>query len=139
MVTQIGVSEPAKFELAGKEYRLRFTLTALKALASEHDVRIMSGGQQMLDNIRDADRFALILYYGLKAHHPEVTLAWVEETFDSAMLLELMPVLARAIAGSKADVPNEAGPDLPKANGIGLLSGPSEDMTSASQSQNSGN
>jgi hypothetical protein len=136
MVAQIGASEPVRFELSGKEYRLRFTLGALKALSQEHKIEVMKGGPDMVDAIRDPAKLALILYHGLLTHHPEITPGWVEENFDSGMFADMVPLVATAISGRP--VPNVERPGSSKANGVGLLSGPSDDTTSDSQSETSG-
>jgi hypothetical protein len=124
MTHSVGAAEPVTFELAGKRYRLRFTLAALKALDQGHQIKVMRGGDSMIDAVRDPEKLALILYHGLLPNHPEITIDWVEQNFDSGMLLELAPVIGQAISGKPTALPNEPAPDS-KPNGIGLLSGPS--------------
>jgi hypothetical protein len=128
--------KPVQFQMGETTYSLRFTLRALKTLEHEHDIAVMRGGEPMIAAVRDAGKLALILYYGLKGAQPDITLDWVEDNFDSTMLLELAPVIAQAISGKAVDSPNEPPPG--KVNGIGSLSGPSDDTTSASVTATSG-
>jgi hypothetical protein len=137
MVFTVGAAEPVIFSLNGKEYRLRFTLSALKALDQNHQIKVMRAGDAMIDALRDPEKLALILYHGLLPNHPDVTVEWVEANFDLGMLLELAPVIGKAVSGKAAELPNADRPGS-KPNGIGLLSGPSDDMTSGSPSPNSG-
>lgn len=132
MVHQIGAAEPVKFALDGKEYRLRFTLKALKALDQLHEIRVMKGGADMIEAVRDPAKLALILYHGLMANHPDISLEWVEGNFDSGNLMELAPVIAQAIAGRPVALPNELTPG--KVNGVGSPSGLSDDTISGSVS-----
>ena len=127
---------PVQFQMGEKTYSLRFTLRALKTLEHDHEIAVMRGGDNMIAAVRDAGKLALILYYGLRGTQPDITLDWVEDNFDSTMLLELAPVIAQAISGKVADSPNEPPPG--KVNGIGSLSGPSDDTTSDSATANSG-
>jgi len=136
MTHQLGASEPVKFELDGEEYRLRFTLGALKALDHDHGIKIMKGGDAMMDAVRDPGKLALILFHGLRTCHPEITIEWVEANFDSSMLLDLAPVVGQAIGGKAAQLPNVDPPG--KVNGIGSLSGQSVDMTLGSLTPSSG-
>jgi hypothetical protein len=137
MIPAIGASEPVKFSLDGKEFRLRFTLSALKSLDQGHQIKVMKGGDAMIDAVRDPEKLALILYHGLLPNHPNVTLAWVEENFDSGMLLELAPLIGKAISGKAVELPNDDRPGS-KPNGIGALSGPSDATTSGSPTPSSG-
>jgi len=133
---QVQAGSPVQFAMGDKTYSLRFTLRALKTLEQEHKISVMRGGDNMIAAVRDPERLALILFYGLRGSHPEITLDWVEDNFDSGMLLDLAPVIAQAISGKPVEVPNESTPEKP--NGIGLLSGPSGDTISDSPKTNSG-
>lgn len=138
MLHQINAGEPVRFQMAGVEYRLRFTLRALKQLEHDHHISVMRGGEGVIDAVRDPEKLALVLYFGLKTHQPDITLEWVEDTFDASMLLELAPVIAQAISGraTGASSPNEPVPG--KVNGVGSPSGPSDDTISPSAMTSSG-
>ena len=128
----------AEFEIDGKTYRMRLSLRVLKILEHEHHISIMRGPDGIMEALHDPEKFALIVYHGLRANHPDITLEWVEDTFDASSIVALAPVIGQAISGKEAtgDSPNAPPPDKP--NGIGLLSGPSGDTTSDSPSANSG-
>jgi hypothetical protein len=128
---------PVSFELDGKIYRLRFTLRVLKELEEQHQISVLRSPEAMVESMRDPRKLALVLYHGMKVYDPEVTLDWVEDTFDISMMTALAPLIAQAITGQKSgQSPNPPGPG--KANGIGLPSGPLEDTISASPPANSG-
>lgn len=138
MLHQVNAGEAVRFEMNGVEYRLRFTLRALKTLEHEHQISVMRGGEGVIEAVRDPEKLALVLYYGMRANHPEITLEWVEDTFDASMLLGLAPVIAQAITGraAAATLPNVAEPG--KVNGVGSPSGPSDDTISPSAMTSSG-
>ena len=136
MTHRVQAGEPVKFEMGEKTYSLRFTLRALKALEHEHHIAVMRGGDNMVDAVRDPEKLALILFYGLQTAHPDITLDWVEDNFDSGMLLELAPVIAQAISGKTVTLPNELTPG--KVNGVGSPSGPSVDTISDLATESSG-
>jgi hypothetical protein len=118
---------PVEFQMGDATYRLRFTLRALKQLEHEHKISVLRGPESMVEAIRDPGKLALVLFYGLQANHPEITLDWVEDNFDASMLVSLAPVIGQAVSGRKVELedPNASPPSKP--NGIGLLSGRSED------------
>jgi hypothetical protein len=134
---QIHPGNAAEFQVGDKIYRMRLSLRVLKTLEQDHNISIMRGPESILAALHDPEKFALVVYQGLRANHPEVTLDWVEDTFDATSIAMLAPVIGQAISGREAgDSPNAPTPDKP--NGIGPLSGPSGDTTSASLTISSG-
>jgi len=128
---------PVEFQMGDTTYRLRFTLRALKVLEHEHKISVLRGPENIIEAIRDPEKLALVLYYGLKGSQPDITLDWVEENFDAGMLVSLAPVIAAAISGRQVtESPNAESSDKP--NGTGLISGLSDDTILASQTGSSG-
>ena len=134
---QIHPGAAAEFQVGDKVYRMRLSLRVLKTLEQDHNISIMRGSESILEALHDPEKFALVVYQGLKVNHPEVTLDWVEDPFDATSIAMLAPVIGQAISGKEVgESPNEPPPDKP--NGIGLLSGPSGDMTSDLPTASSG-
>lgn len=128
---------PVEFQMGETTYRLRFTLRALKVLEHEHGISVLRGPENIIEAIRDPQKLALILYHGLKGSQSDITLDWVEENFDAGMLTSLAPIIAAAISGKQvSELPNVETSDKP--NGIGLISGLSDDTTLVSQTGSSG-
>ena len=124
---------PVRVEIAGEQYPLRFTLRVLKQLQQDHNISVIRGG---LDAFTDPEKLALILYYGLRAQSPGITLEWVEDNVDAGQLVSMLPALGFAMSGRPpAESPNAAAPSL---NGTGLPSGPSGASTSVSPNAASG-
>jgi hypothetical protein len=126
MPPQFEPGMPVTITIDGKEYRVRFTLRALKDLQQDHGISVLSGNAT-----GDAGKLAAILYYGLRASHPEITLDWVEDNVDTTMLAAMTPALAYAMSGKQPQETASPNPERPKVvNGVGLPFGPSDGSTS---------
>src|SRR5262249_7682536 len=116
---QIHAGTPVSFEMEGQVYHLRFTLRVLKTLEHDHAVSVLRGPEGMMEAIRDPAKFSLLLYHGMKAQDPNVTLEWIEDNFDLSMLASLGPVIAQAISGKKPENEFPNAPEPGKVNGLG--------------------
>jgi len=134
--------KPLLVELDGHLYEFRFTLRALKALDVEQNISIF---RDLGTAFQDPAKIALILWYGLRAKNPDITLDFVEDNIDATMLLDLVPLLSYAasgrvpdvdklIADAEARIPNAL---TPRAE-TGSPSGQSGATILAAQSSNSG-
>lgn len=119
--------------LDDKRLELRFTLGVLRQLETDTGVSILKGNG-LADIMRDPGKLAILLEYGLRTKQPECTLAWVEDNFDSSMLISLGTVLAFCMTGTLPDL-EKYFPKNPNGNGLiapetGSISGRSADTTS---------
>jgi hypothetical protein len=123
---------PVSITIGGTDYPIRFTLRVLKQLQQDHGISVISGN--FGETFTDVSKLAVILFYGLRLGHPEMTLDWVEDNVDTSMLVSMIPALTFAMSGRQART--EAAPDTspnaerPKVNGIGSPFGPSDASTS---------
>jgi hypothetical protein len=124
---------PCVLEIGGKQLELRFTLKVLKVLEAEHQITVLKG-EGLGDALRDPAKLGVILYFGIKTKHPDITEDWVEENVDASMLLDIAPMLAYATTGRwpdmeriLANLPNAERPPEPTT---GSPSGPLADTTS---------
>jgi hypothetical protein len=124
---------PVVLILDGKRLELRFTLGVMRQVEQDHNVSLLKGNG-LADILRDPGKLAILLTYGLRTKQPECTLEWVEDNFDSSMLISLGTVLAFCMTGSLPDLekyfpksPNGNGPIAPES---GSTSGPSAVTTS---------
>jgi hypothetical protein len=133
---------PITFTIGEKELELRYNLRTLKAMEKELNVSVLKG-EGLTAALGDPELLADFLWYGLRAHNPEITHEWVEDNFDASMLRALVPLLAYAVTGqdisalmpgNKAVSPNGAGPVR-----AGSTSGLPDVTTSAAPSLSSGN
>jgi hypothetical protein len=137
---------PITVPIDGKEYRLRYSLRALKTLEKEHGLSLMRGGEDMARALQSPSCFTTVLHVGLQAEHPDLTLEWVEDRVDAGMLIEIIPLLILAISGiwigDKLEDAVKSPNGLPEVpilpSGTGFPSGPSADTTSVSVKPNSG-
>jgi len=123
---------PVVLTLNGRRLELRYTLRTLKQMQAETGLSILKGNG-LGDIVRDPEQLAIMLAYGLRDKQPDCDLAWVEENFDSSLLLSLFPVLAFCMTGTLPDM--EKLLKRPNANGsiepeTGSSSGRSADTTS---------
>jgi hypothetical protein len=121
---------PVAITIGGKDYPIRYTLRVLKELQKDHGVSVISG--EATNIFADIGKLAVILWYGLRTANPEITLDWVEDNVDTSMLVGMIPALTFAMSGQPPKPKQDASPNAkrPRANGIGLLSGPSDASTS---------
>jgi hypothetical protein len=121
---------PVSITIGDKEYPIRFTLRVLKQLQVDHGISVISAS--FLDTLTDISKLAVILYYGMRAANPDITLDWVEDNVDTSVLVAMIPALTFAMSG-RQNKPDGAGPNVerPKVNGIGSTSGPSDASISA--------
>jgi hypothetical protein len=131
--TKPNPGEPIILDIAERKLELRFPLKILKALSVDHHISVLSG-EGLGESLRDPEKLAVMLFYGLKTKQPDLTQEWVEDNVDARMLLDLAPMLAYATTGVFPDmtkilsrIPNVEGPTDQKA---GSTSGPSVDTTS---------
>jgi hypothetical protein len=129
--------KPILVEIAGQSLQLRFNLRTMKALDKDHGISLFKAETGLGNAWEHPDRISLLLYYGLKEHHPQITQDWLDEHVETEMLPELFKMVIYAASGSWPEL------QPPKnANGQSLLtgsvSGPSEDTTSAVAKPNSG-
>jgi hypothetical protein len=106
---------------------------SLKQLDADHKISVLKG-EGLGTMIQDPARLAVVLYYGLKTKQPDITEDWIEDNVDASMLLDMSPMLVRAITGKWFDIdeylqsrlPNAMGPTAtPKAEtATGSSSGP---------------
>jgi hypothetical protein len=122
---------PCVLEIGGKKLELRFTLKVLKALQADRQIVVLKG---LGDALQDPEKLGVILYYGVRTKHPDITEDWVEENVDASMLLDLAPMLGYAATGrwldiekALANLPNAERPAEPTT---GSQSGPLADTTS---------
>jgi hypothetical protein len=94
---------PVVLALGDKELELRYTLKTLKELDEKHHISVLKG-EGLGDTLRDPAQLAVVLYYGVKSRHPELTQDWIEDNVDAAMLLDLAPALAYSITGRWPDM-----------------------------------
>lgn len=133
--------QPILINVGERILELKYPLGELKELAREHQINILSGNG-MLEVLTDPGQLATVLYYGLKARQPDVTLAWVESNVDASMLRSLYPLLAYAATGrwrTTDDDEPAPNPTPPATRSTGSPSGPSDVTTLASANSNSGN
>ncbi len=117
---------PVSLTIDGKEYSLRFTLRVLRELQKDHGISIMRGD----DNFTNPEKIGLLLYYGLRTAHPELTLDWIEDHVDTPMLLRMVPSIVFAMSGKVPDAAPNPDKPLRVNGGIGSHSGRSGDSTS---------
>jgi hypothetical protein len=106
--------QPVVLTIGGRDMELRFTLKVLKELDREHQISVLKG-DGLGSIMQDPARLAVVLYYGLKARQPDVTEDWIEENVDASMLLDMSPMLVRAITGKWFDVDEYLKNRLPNA------------------------
>jgi hypothetical protein len=129
--------QPCLLEIAGRKLELLFTLKVLKQLDHEHHISVLKG-EGLGTMMQDPERLAVVLYYGLKTKHADITEDWIEENVDASMLLDMSPMLVRAITGKWFDIesytasrlPNAERPAEIKSDTTGSPSGPLADTTS---------
>jgi len=124
---------PVYIEIQDRAYEIRFTLRVLKELQRDHGISVIRGAG---DAMFDAEKLAIILWYGLREHQPELTLEWIEDNIDTSMLLGMMPSLVYAMTGR--EIPGAGDPNAARLSGTGSPSGPSGVTTLASVNGNSG-
>lgn len=125
-------TEGVRVTLGGREYTLRYTFAALKAAKKEFNGSILK--QETLQNL-DEENLGKIIWYGLRAHHPDVTLEHVEENMDFPTFPYFMSKFVEAITASLPEPKNEQSPETQtKVKAIrkstGSNSGQSEDTIS---------
>lgn len=105
---------PTTFQVNGQEFELRYPLRVLKDLQRDHNIHILRGGEEANQVIRDPEKIAVVISYGLRAKHgAEYTPEWVEDNIDAATLISvLMPALTYAMTGQRPR-------DEPSPNGAG--------------------
>jgi hypothetical protein len=119
---------PCVIHVAERDFIVRFTLKVIKELHVNYEIRLLKP-DSMMEALQDPEKFGVVLYHGLKSKQPDITLEWVEENIDSAMLIELSPALAYAVVGRTADqIPNVPKPEANPSTGS--PSGQSGDMIS---------
>jgi hypothetical protein len=150
---EVRAIERAKITLGdGREYVLRYTLAAMKEAREEFGGPINS--QQTLEKI-DETNLGKLIWYGLRADYPEMTVEDVEALIEPPMFRDIMSGYIRAVSASLPDAPakNEQSPAellamaqelLTRAEilsmkiSTGSSSGALGDSTSDSQTPNSG-
>jgi len=101
--TKPEAGEPCVLQIGGRKVELLFTLRVLKQLDADHKISILKGGG-LGTMMQDPDMLATVLYYGLKTKQPELTAEWVEENVDASMLLDMSPMIVRAVTGQWPDM-----------------------------------
>ena len=128
--------QPCVLEIGGRRLELVFTLKVLRQLDSEHHISVLKG-DHLGTLMQDPLRLAVVLFYGLKSKQPDITEEWIEENVDSSMLLDMSPMVMRAITGKWFDIEGEIAKRIPNAerpavkanNETGSTSGPLADTT----------
>ena len=130
--------QPCVLDIAGRRLELLFTLKVLKQLELDHSISVLKG-EGLGTMMQDPTRLAVVLYYGLKTKQPDITEDWIEDNVDASMLLDMSPMLVRAITGKWFDVDDYVAKRLPnaerpteKADTTGSPSGPLAVTTSGS-------
>ena len=95
--------KPILVEIGNSMLELRYSLRALKRLDTEHGVSFLKGGDGILNALKDPAKLAVVLHEGLLSRNPNVSLEWVEDSVDAAMIVELFPMLAYAATGRWVD------------------------------------
>lgn len=129
--------QPCVLEIAGRKLELLFTLKVLKALEADHQISVLKG-QGLGAMLQEPAKLAIVLHYGIKTKHPDITEDWIEENVDASMLLAMSPMLVRAVTGQWPDIekylastiPNGPGP-TDKSESTGSTSGPLAGTTSS--------
>lgn len=135
----------------GVERTLRYTIAAMREAREEFGGSITD--METLNGI-EIEKTGKLLWYGLRADQPELTPEGVDELLEPPMLVDVMQQYRRAVSVALPEK-NELGPAelLAQAailihraetiaremNQTGSPSGHSDDSTSASQNENSGN
>lgn len=70
----------------GKTYLVRYTLGSLRRLAWEYGIDLLSGAIPAIDAVS----IGPLLYWGLRREHPEVTLDYVLDNFDTSHLTDIV-------------------------------------------------
>jgi hypothetical protein len=133
--------QPILVNVGERVLELKYPLSILKQLDSNEGISILKG-DGMAAVFTDPAKLSAILYYGLKTRQADVTPEWVDDNIDASMLLTLAPTLAYATTGRwpriAADDDEAQNPTLPANRSTGSTSGPSDAMTSAAATVNSG-
>jgi hypothetical protein len=130
---EIRPTDGVRVELGGKEYTLRYTFAALKAAKKEFNGSILK--QETLQKL-DEENLGKIIWYGLRAHHPDVTLEYVEENVDYPTFPYFMSKFVESVTASMPEPKNEQSPEQNQTKVIqmekstGANSGQSPDSTS---------
>jgi len=136
--------EAITIPIGGEVLRLHYPLRILKQLDIERNISMRS----MKDAINSPELLSITVFYGLQVHHPDKTLDWVQDNIDGSVMIELIPTLMFAMTGTWPEIDElakraeeEGGPNSPAVGqriSIGSPSGPTVDMTLASQTETSG-
>jgi hypothetical protein len=135
--------QPILIDIGEAVYELKFPLRILKTLDADQGINVLKGAG-MEGVFTDPEKLAILLYYGLRTKHPEVSLEWVEDNVDASMLLGLAPRLAYATTGRYPKIRGLDEDEDVSPNGreesltTGSPSGPQDDTTSVSESVSSG-
>lgn len=91
----------------GVERTLRYTLRAMKEAREEFGGSITS-----METLRKLDETNLgkLLWYGLRADQPELTVEQIEELIEPTMFRDLMDCYTRAVSASLPESKNEQSP-----------------------------
>ena len=104
------MANPARGEVAlkagGLEYTLKFSTNAI----CELEDRLDKGLNTIVANMERVSTVRALLWAGLRAHHPEVTIAGVGEIIDGIGIAAVTDTLGKALAAAfpaeKAADPN---------------------------------
>jgi hypothetical protein len=90
--------QPTLITVGERVLEIKFPLGILKTLDHEHGISILKGAA-FGEVIQSPGKLAILLYYGLKTKHPEITEQWVDDNIEASMLLEIAPYILYAMSG----------------------------------------
>lgn len=132
-------TESVKIALSdGVERMLRYPLKALKEAKAEFGASVMS-----IEGLRslNEDNLGRLIWYGLRADDPNITVEQVDALIEMPMLPYIMQQYALALGGSLPEPdPKNAGAseETAETRSTGSASGPSDATPSISQTASSG-
>jgi len=128
--------QPCFIMIGERRIELLFTLRVLKALEADHGISVLKG-DGLGSIISDPTKLAVVLFAGVKTRQPDITEDWIEDNVDASMLLDMSPMLVRAITGRWFDMEAHLAARLPNVERpaaatttIGSSSGPLAGTTS---------
>jgi hypothetical protein len=147
-------TDGVRVELGGREFTLRYPLWVLKEAKQRYGGSITSGETLAKIDIEDMSEFLL---FGLKVHHPEVTVEELDRLYDPTQHEYIMRQYAKAIGRSLPEPKNDPSPteviqqlsdlltraeaiktEVTEAMKTGSPSGPSRELTLVSATASSG-
>jgi len=96
-------TDGVRVKLGDSEFTLRYPFSVLKAAKAEFGGSILK--PETLHKL-DEENLGKIIWYGLLAHHPEITLEYVEENIDFPTFPYFMEKFVEAVSASLPESKN---------------------------------